>query len=375
MRRGRRLLLFAKSNGGAGAGSSGPAARVVSIGEVAARVLLAPPAMLYGFAVGARNFCYDAGLLRAHRVPAPVIGVGNITTGGVGKTPLVAEVAARIGMRGLRPAIVARGYGRRWGETLNDEGLLLAELLPDVIQVQHPDRVAAARRAVGALGADAVVLDDGFGHRRLFRDADLLAVDATAPFGGGRLLPAGRLREPLASLARAQALIITRTEQVPSEETAAIERILSDLHPGCPVILARTAARSLVCLASGTEEPVEALRGATVVAFCGIGNPENFFHLLETLGAEVVERRAFRDHAVYSAEVIDDLVYRAARRGDAVRVICTGKDAVKLRRLPGFAPRPGRVAQLRISAEICRGSDLLDTVIDAALARGAAQGR
>jgi tetraacyldisaccharide 4'-kinase len=297
----------------------------------AARGLLAALALPYCAAVAARNRAYDTGLLPSRAARVPVVSVGNLTLGGTGKTPLVAWVAHRLRDQGRRPAVVSRGYAARPGET-SDEAAELAILVPGLTHVADRDRVAAAGAAAAA-GADVVVLDDGFQHRRLHRDLDIVAVDATDPFGCGHLFPRGLLREPLAGIRRADAIVLTRATSVDAGRRAEVRAALAaaagrDRQPAwmeaehLPVGL-RTA--------SGTVRPLDDLRGRRVVGFAGIGNPAAFRSTLTTLGADVVAFHRYPDHHAYDADDLRQLAGQAAG-ARAELVATTLKDLVKLGR-------------------------------------------
>ncbi|MBI5364060.1 MAG: tetraacyldisaccharide 4'-kinase, partial [Planctomycetes bacterium] len=232
--------------------------------------LLRAPACLFELAVRARRTAYDRGWLAGTKLPVPVVCVGNLTTGGTGKTPLVAWVVRELVARGFRPGILSRGYGAKPGEK-NDEALLLERLCPNVAHVQDKERARGGARLV-ELGCDAIGLDDGFQHRKLARDLDLVLVDATRPWGlaadeRGRavqaLLPRGLLREPPSSLARAHALVITRCDAVTQAELARLQLELPRHAPGRGVAHARHAPRAWVD-ERGTRSELEALRGACV---------------------------------------------------------------------------------------------------------------
>ena len=237
----------------------------------AARGALAGLAVPYAWAVGARNAAFDRGLLPTARAAVPVVSVGNLTLGGTGKTPLVAWVARTVASRGLRPAIVSRGYGARRGER-SDEAAELGLLLPGVPHLADRDRVAAAAAAATA-GAEVVVLDDGFQHRRLARDLDIVAIDATDPFGSDRIFPRGLLREPLAGLGRAGAVVLTRATAVDAARRVEIRRRLEAACGGTmPPVWAEARHRPVrLRTARGGERPLEEIRAARVAAFAGIG--------------------------------------------------------------------------------------------------------
>ncbi|MCA8925488.1 MAG: tetraacyldisaccharide 4'-kinase, partial [Planctomycetes bacterium] len=191
------------------------------VGPALARALLAACAALYALVVRARNWAYARGLLRAHAAPLPVISVGNLTAGGTGKTPLVIALAQALLARGLRVAVLARGYGAARDGELNDELREIAERVPQALLVPGRDRVRSAERAA-LRGADVILLDDGFQHRRLRRDLDLVLVDCTDPWGPAGVLPRGLLREPRGGIRRADWVILTRAEQAP-ERVAPLE--------------------------------------------------------------------------------------------------------------------------------------------------------
>lgn len=291
------------------------------------RVLRRGAAVVYGVGVSFRNRSFDAGLRRARRVGAPVISVGNLTTGGTGKTPFVAWLARTLGELGARPAILSRGYGSQGGP--NDEALVLAQVLPNVRNYLGPDRVASAQKALREAAADVFVLDDGFQHRRLHRDLDVVLVDATDPFGGERLLPAGFLREPLRGLARAGYVLLTRADAIGAAERGLLAERLRRLAPGAGHGEVAFRPTALV-QADGRRLPLERIRGARVLAFCGIGNPRPFFDSLAGLGATVVQGVAFPDHHAYRDADLQRLS-RLASESRPDLVAATQKDLVKIR--------------------------------------------
>jgi tetraacyldisaccharide 4'-kinase len=342
------------------------------VGPTLSRLALAGLAAPYGWAMRGRNAAYDHGLLTKTNGPIPVISVGNLTLGGTGKTPLVAWLARTVAARGLRPAIVSRGYGAARGER-SDEAAELSILLPDVPHVANRDRVAAVRTAEAA-GAEIAVLDDGFQHRRLARDLDIVAVDATDPFGGGHLFPRGLLREPLSSLVRANAVVLTRAASVDTRRRSEIRRVLTEACRGGLPSLWVEATHRPVQLRSATSapQPLERLRGPRIAAFAGIGNPAAFRTSLENLGAELAGFRPFPDHHAYTAADLRSLRdWTAGLRADLV--VTTLKDLVKIRvealgDIPLFA--------VEIALDILPGGDsddglhsLLDPVIELATRR------
>ncbi|HEX8650615.1 MAG TPA: tetraacyldisaccharide 4'-kinase [Pyrinomonadaceae bacterium] len=346
-------------------------------------IALAPLSALYGTVTRARLMLYQRGALPVHKLNAPVISVGNITTGGTGKTPLVEWIARMVALTGRRVCVLTRGYGRAHpgervivsdGERIladaregGDEPVMLAEMLLGVAAViSDADRVGAARWAEVALGSQVFILDDGFQHLRIARDLNVLTIDATAPWGGGHLLPRGHLREPLQGLARADIIVITRADQVhhPSSLKQQVER----LSNGRPVLLAhaRTAKMRSLCdrvdetVSSGTVSP-----STSAAAFCAIGNPQSFFTHVRRDGYTLSYTRAFADHHVYRQEDVDAIEHEAATRG-AQSLITTTKDAVKLRclrfRLPCYV--------LEIEIVFDDERKLLDLVGEAIMKKG-----
>lgn len=306
---------------------------------LALRALAAP----YGAAMAIRNRAFDRGWLPARRVPARVVSVGNLVVGGSGKTPLALWLAERLAAAGRRPAIVARGYRKqRRGVVVvgrdgcplvgaaegGDEAVLMARRFRGPVVVGE-DRVAAAQAAIARFDADTIVLDDGFQHRRLARDVDVVVTgDALA---GARLLPAGPLREPVRSLARADA-VVTTTGPAPAAAT-------------CPVFRARLGPEAVVRVEGDVwiVEPLATLAGRRVVAVAGIARPERFLADVARAGGHVVGRVLRPDHHAWRpAEVADVL----AAAGDAL-VVTTEKDLVKWE-LQAGAP----VRALRVGVEV-----------------------
>ncbi len=296
----------------------------------AGAALLAPLSWLFGFGVAARNAAYDRGFLRSHALGLPAVSIGNLSVGGTGKTPVAAWVARWFSERGIRPAILLRGYG-------DDEPLVHAELAPGAIVVADADRVAGATRAK-AQGAHVLVLDDAFQHRRAHRDVDVVIV-AAEQGRARRLLPAGPLRERRSALARAHALVVTR-KSASREDAEAVARAWAppSRDGAFPTAVVHLAPRSLLRVATSApagERPLAELQGERVVAVSAIGDPTAFEAQLRAVGAEVEPAR-FPDHHAFT----DDDVARLARRAEGSDgVVCTLKDAVKLRsRWPAFAP-------------------------------------
>ena len=335
-------------------------------------VLLMTLSTLYRAVTQARLAAYRSGLFRTSKLPVPVISVGNITTGGTGKTPLVEWVCRTIAGASTESksdahvkkkiCVLTRGYGKlnpaeqvlvsdgtrlmAAERNTGDEAQLLANnLLGIAAVISNPDRVAAGEWAIPNLGTGVFVLDDGFQHLRIARDMDIVTVDATNPFGGGELLPNGRLREPLAGLSRADCVVITRSDQVVDVDSVkdAVRKVIGDR----PIFLSRMVTTGLRQLRG---EPIDGAQvgDQPVGTFCGVGNPDSFFAQVRSAGLEVAFSRTFPDHYRYSQADIDALVDQAKASG-AKALITTAKDATKLGTLD--ISIPCYVLEIRISID------------------------
>jgi len=344
---------------------------------------LAAAEALFRAAGAVRGALYDARILRQVSAPAPVISIGNLAVGGAGKTPATIAVAERLRGRGREVAVLSRGYGaRRAGarvvsdgqrvllseEEAGDEPLLVARRLPGARVLCGPSRSELGRRAVEQLGADALLLDDGFQHRALARDLDLVVVDAASPVGNGRLLPRGPNREPWGALARAQLAWISRADQVAPERLAALCARLR-VATGRDPVVSRHAVTDVRDGTLARSRGVEALRGKRVLLACALARPDGFRATLASLGAEVAAERVFRDHHRFSGSEVEGLL-REARLAACDAVASTEKDAVRLTARSAADPLWHVV---RIEAEILSGAGSLDQLLEEALERGDAR--
>jgi tetraacyldisaccharide 4'-kinase len=333
---------------------------------------LAPLSAVYGAVIRARNARFDRGL-GVHRVPRPVISVGNVTTGGTGKTPMVMWIVERMLARGRRPVIAMRGYGARPGDAGDEELEYREKFGASVPIVAHPDRVAALNRFFADADRaefDAVVLDDAFQHRRIHRDLDLVLIDATADTLHDRLLPAGRLREPLGGLRRAHGVVVTRAERVDEALAREIERF----HGRPPLAWATHVWSHVHVHESGTtrSEPVEWLQGRRVVVMLGVGNPGAIERQLQRAGAVITRRIAARDHAKYHDDRVRAVLASAAGAADAI--VITSKDWMKIRSLPCVADAPVPIASPGLTIEFVAGQPALVDAIDRAASARAGGG-
>lgn len=321
------------------------------------RALLSAAVPWYRAAVALRNRRFDRTPGAIHHAAVPVISVGNLTTGGTGKTPLVGWIVRALRSRGASPAILSRGY-RSLDAAGNDEKRMLDRLCPGVPHYQDPDRTAASARAIAA-AADVLVLDDGFQHRRLHRDLDVVLIDAVNPWGYGRLLPRGLLREPRTALRRAQLVIITRADLCTAEQLHSIHRGVIR-RTAAPIVHAAFRPAGLVN-AAGEAAPLPQIAEHRWQAFCGIGNPAGFEQTLAALGVPLgADLLAFPDHHHYTQADLDGIVRQARDRG-ATALLTTEKDLAKIPecRLGDFPLRA-----LRIEVEFTHDGEAVQTAIE-----------
>lgn len=304
-------------------------------------IVLPPLSLLYGAVTRTRLSLYRRGTFQTTKLDRPVISIGNITTGGTGKTPLVEYVAKTIASQGKKVCILTRGYGRKdphlqvivsdgYGvlasptEAGDEPYLLATKLTGQAAVISSADRIAAGEEAIKDFHTEVFVLDDGFQHLRIARDLNIACLDATNPWGGGRLLPYGRLREAPGGLSRADCVVLTRCDQVESVE--ALREQVRELVKG-PIFESRMRPLRVVSLKNGPETmPVPGRVGG----FCAVGNPESFFKGLRALGYDVDLERAFADHHVYSRGDVEAL-HQLAKEAGVSALITTAKDAVKLK--------------------------------------------
>jgi tetraacyldisaccharide 4'-kinase len=277
------------------------------------------------------------GLRRRRRLPASVISVGNITAGGTGKTSLAMSLAMRAGGASLWPAVLTRGYGGRLEGPLavtpwmsereaGDEALLMASKLFGVPVIKCADRYVGGLYALATIEPkpDIFILDDGFQHWRLYRDLDILVVSASRPYGSDRpkLLPIGRLREPLKELERADIIVASKCRAVPEE----LEREMRKYNVSAPVFPAWYEVASVCDLRTGERRPAQWISGREVFAFCGIGEPASFRQSLIEAGAVIKGFRAFRDHHRFGSRELGEI----RRRAGSAWIVTTEKDIMRV---------------------------------------------
>ncbi len=286
----------------------------------------------YGLAMRLRNLAYDRGWKNSWKASCPVISIGNLTAGGTGKTPTVAMLAHWFRDRGIRVAIVSRGY-RAGEDGRNDEAREWENRLPDVPHVQHADRRVGIRICLEELDCQVVLLDDAFQHRQVARDLEIVLIDSLDPFGGGYLLPRGLLREGLRSLRRADVIVATRTDLVSASRLAEIRTTILRWAPKAAWV---ESAHTPIGIrnASGLTLPLHHLDHQRWLPFCGLGNPEGFLRTLKQLPIGLAQPRWFADHHHYTADDLQSLVQLAKQthpeEPPVVGFLCTGKDLPKI---------------------------------------------
>jgi tetraacyldisaccharide 4'-kinase len=336
------------------------------------RIYLFPLYLLsipYQWAVKARVFFYDAGLLKTKRLPCPVISVGNITIGGTGKTPLTMLLARGLKERGITIAILSRGYRRKQSsdslvsdgqsislspEEAGDEPYLMATSLKDIPVLVNKDRFVTGQMALQRFGVRGLLLDDGYQHLQLHRNLNILLIDLNVGFGDDHLLPRGILREPLSHLQRADLFVLTKVED--PKACQRLEMKLHQIHPQVEVFHSHYESLSLIN-PKGEEEDLPSFHGKKVLALSGIANPDYFSFLLKKCGMEIGKEIIFPDHHFYTTE---DLAYIEKNISGMNWLVTTEKDMLKLQTL-GVGHLPIRA--LRIEMKIWEEEEFFEKIM------------
>lgn len=343
------------------------------------RMLLWLLSQAYGAAVRARGLLYDLRVLRSRRVDAKVVCIGNLTTGGTGKTPATILAAQTLRRRDHPVAILSRGYGRPknaaevcvlrddseidW-RRCGDEPWMMHQILKGqgVPILVSPDRVGAAAQAVTFFNSRVVILDDGFQHRRLARDLDVVLINAMEPLGGRGLLPLGNLREPLPGLRRAQLIMLTHVDLASEESLAVLREEIHRLNPGAPLLEAVHKPDLLLEVKTQTKHRFDHLKGRPVSALCALASPPQFEACLERNGVPIAQRWRYPDHHRYTKHELASIDHL---RG-GLPLVTTFKDLVKFpadwRDLLG-----DEVYALGIKLDIIKGKNIwIDTLVELA---------
>ena len=330
----------------------------------ALRAILTVGSWGYSAVMELRNAAYNRNWLTVHKSPASVISLGNITTGGTGKTPMAAWLANWLLSEGFRPGLLSRGYRSLESSTIaseavsgqpagNDEKRVLDRLCPGVPHLQQRDRVASAFRLCQDFDCNVLILDDGFQHRRLHRDLDLVLIDALQPWGFGHILPRGLLRESMPGLKRADLIVVTRADQCSGSVRDDLRRELVRLRRSAECVEIAFVPTRLVGLDGGVH-PISLARDQTALSFCGIGNPVGFRRTLVTLGASG-PLRVYPDHYHYQPTDFRELAQQAIENHCEI-ALTTMKDMVKI---PAASWTGPPLYAVEIGVEFLAGEDLL----------------
>ena len=326
---------------------------------------------LYCLIVGLRNFCYKIGIFRTFRLNAKVISVGNITWGGTGKTSFVSFLAKNLIRKNQKVAILIRGYKRKeksmialenkvenidWQRT-GDEAYLLGSNLNSVPVIVGKDRVKSGKYAIDKYSAQYLILDDGFQYRKLSKDINIVMLDAQNPFGNEKLIPAGKLREPLANIKMADILVLNNVEQA-KDKKQLIDR-LRKYNSIAPIIETKYAVKKICDLKEERFIQIDQIKGKKIIGFCGIGNPEGFKATLRNLGVEILDFVVFPDHYVYREKDVQRIGQRVSDK-NADFVLTTEKDKI---RLTAFKNLEIPIYFVEIESEIIRGQEDLWKII------------
>jgi tetraacyldisaccharide 4'-kinase len=340
------------------------------------RILLLPFSLFYWLGVAVRNWFFDIGVLKTQKVNVPVISVGNISAGGVGKTPFVEMLIERLKIN-HRVAVVSRGYHRKSSGTVvvsdghgklssaedsGDEPMQLVLKYPELLVVVDEDRVRGAQKAV-ALNANIILLDDGFQHRYLHRDLNIVLLTAEEILNGDLLLPSGNRREPLASLKRADMIAITRCADVKEyERIRTVGRECHLIPNGMPTVGLKTKLKAFKHISSNKNVEVEKVAHSNSIAFSGIGNPKSFEELMANVNIKILKHFVFTDHHWYKDDDIKRII-DSRKQTHADFIITTEKDAVRMRERFSEFLETEPVISAEIQQEILSGDQQLNELL------------
>lgn len=335
-------------------------------------ILLTPLWLLYGVVIWIRNYCYTCGIFKQKQLPCGVISVGNIVAGGTGKTPAVIAIAKLLQENSYKVGVVLRGYKGKSSSKITfvsdgekrlctrdecgDEADMLARQLTNIPIVVGKQRYLTGKAILERFACDVLLLDDGFQHRQLSRDLDILTIDATQPFGTGKMLPIGTLREPKSSIQRADLILLTRTD-MPDIDIAKIKADLDRIAPNTPILESVHEPTSLYFLNQQDENVslcVDYLTNKRILAVCGIGNPNAFVSTLQKYNPETVELFAFADHHVYTMSDLQKIEQKMKQQQSEI-VVITQKDEQKIASLSPDLP----IVVLGIELVITKGIEVL----------------
>lgn len=353
--------------------------------------LLRASSVLYSWGVCLKLAMYRSGFLQQHRLPATVISIGNITVGGTGKTPTAQMMAQMIKDMGYKVVILNRGYRAHWQEEVGlvsdgrkiymtayeagDEAYLLAKTLPGIPVVIGKDRSISGRYAVEKLGAQVIILDDGYQHWQLARDLDIVLIDSLNVFGNTHLLPRGTLREPLSHLDRADIFVLTKTDQATGWSREYLRNVLKKYNPAALVSESIHNPCYFIEIADwykGIQDkncPLTELEGREVLAFSAIGNPSSFEQTLSDIGLHIVDTVRYPDHHDYGVLEMQSVTERAVAK-NAYALVTTAKDAVKIPTEFIYSDRDRPLYVLGMEIKITDGEEALRRRLIEAIQKG-----
>jgi tetraacyldisaccharide 4'-kinase len=282
--------------------------------------------LAYGIIVMMTRDLYKEHILPVYRSPKPVVSVGNITMGGVGKTPFVIWLARALMAKGLKPVVLSRGYASS-SDGLNDEARMFQEVLPGVLMVTGKDRRKSIQQALLKQDVDVFIADDAFSHWPLHRDLDIVAIDAANPFGNGYLVPRGILREQVENLVRADVFVLTKIDKSP--HTRLLFDRLRKINSRALIMESKHQPKNFRNVLTGGIDDLSTFKNQKVVAFCAIGDPSSFEFTLKQTGLNLVHHFTFVDHYHYQAQDLEE-VAGFAKQENIKLVVTTHKDAVKI---------------------------------------------
>lgn len=310
--------------------------------------LLTPVTFVYQSLLNIHQLAYQERWLRSGKLSSPVISVGNLTVGGTGKTPIIIDLATQLLAHNIKVGILSRGYKRSDNQAITvvsdgqgnlasleasgDEPLMMAQMLPKAVVIVGQDRFLAGQKAIKDYNCQTLLLDDGFQHWRLERDYDIVLLDYNDEPWNDNLLPAGRLREPLSAIRRADHIVITKVPKVYyAEKIKRFRTLVTQYAPDCSISLSKFEPLSIHQLIAGrwTDISIDKLRDLPVIAFCGLAKAEDFFQSLKQLGANILQQISFSDHHSYSEKDTEMLKQKLSEL-NAEYLITTRKDLVKL---------------------------------------------
>ena len=336
------------------------------------RVIASILSFFYLGVINFRNWLYDKKIFKETKLSCPVISVGNITVGGTGKTPCVIMLARMLQKNGFKPVVISRGYGGKNinpvnivsngdeilqnSETAGDEPYLIAKELKNIPVITGTNRIVTGETAINKFGANVLICDDAMQHRQIFRDINLVLLDSRSLNEKNHVLPRGRLREPMKELKRADALILTRTD----EAEQAVEKISEIIKiKDVPVFKSVHKVKDIVNADFSEQKQVSGLRGKKVYAFCGIAKPDSFMKILSSAGAQVSTFDIFPDHHRYNKNELEEIKKKfVASRADYL--MTTEKDAVRLETYPEFSKM---LSVLRVEMEIVTSAKVFEEFV------------